>query len=110
MEDVMVFGQGKYYRSNIENINKLFNVYAVIDNRICTNEKKRMYNPKDIKQLPVVPILIMVSSIVEVKKIIRQLSELCFTGAILIGLNYFKMSDGDAERIARGKIVVWGKN
>ena len=109
MEDVMVFGQGKYYRSNIENINKLFNVYAVIDNRICTNEKKRMYNPKDIKQLPVVPILIMVSSIVEVKKIIRQLSELCFTGAILIGLNYFKMSDGDAERIARGKIVVCGE-
>lgn len=64
IEDIIVFGRGRYYESKEEELKKIYHVIAFIDNAITENEKISddgvpIYNPLQIDRLPAVPILIM---------------------------------------------------
>lgn len=64
MKDVIIFGHGRYYRSKEENIKKLYNAAAFIDNAVNENEilfdgLVPIYNTEKIRELPPMPILIM---------------------------------------------------
>lgn len=64
MNSVIIFGHGRYYKSKEENIKKLYKIVAFIDNsvredEVLSEENIPIYNPKRIRELPSVPVIIM---------------------------------------------------
>lgn len=64
MEDVIVFGHGRYYQSKKDSVKKIYNVIAFIDNAVKVDEELYdegvpIYNPAQIYKLPEVPIITM---------------------------------------------------
>lgn len=65
MQNIIVFGHGRYYESKIEEIRKSYHVIAFIDNivkpgtKLKDDEEIDIWNPEDIMKLPEVPIIIM---------------------------------------------------
>ncbi len=64
MEDVIVFGHGRYYQSKKESLKKIYNVIAFIDNAVKSDEELYdegvpIYNPAQIRKLPQVTIITM---------------------------------------------------
>lgn len=64
MDDVIIFGHGRYYKSKEKNIKKTYKIMAFIDNSIredevLSEENIPIYNPKRLRELPSVPVIIM---------------------------------------------------
>lgn len=64
MEDIIVFGHGKNYKSKEESIKKKYHVIAFIDNAVAENAEMSdsgipIYNPREISDLPMVPIFVI---------------------------------------------------
>lgn len=65
MQDIIVFGHGRYYKSKIEDMKQKYNVIAFIDNAVkpgetlTDDEGIKIYNPEDVMKLPDVPIITM---------------------------------------------------
>ncbi len=70
MEDIILFGHGRYYKNKEENIKKMYRVAAFIDNAIKKDEVLfdgaiPMYNPEQINKLPFMPVMIMSANFME---------------------------------------------
>lgn len=70
MEDIIVFGHGRYYQSKKETIKQLYNVTAFIDNAVkldeeLFDEKIPIYNPIQIRMLPPIPVITMSTNFFE---------------------------------------------
>lgn len=65
MQDIIVFGHGRYYKSKMEELKKAHHIIAFLDNivkpgTVLTDEDGMpVYNPEDLKKLPAVPIMMM---------------------------------------------------
>lgn len=65
MQDIIIFGHGRYYKSKVEEINRKYRVIAFLDNIVkeggfFTDENGiNIYNPSKVMELPMVPIIIM---------------------------------------------------
>lgn len=64
MEDIIVFGHGRYYISKENTIKQVYNVVAFLDNAVKIDEESYdngvpILNPEHIKTIPSIPILIM---------------------------------------------------
>lgn len=65
MQDIIVFGRGRYYKSKMYEVKKKYNIVAFIDNIVkpgkeLTNEDGiSVYNPENLKELPEAPIITM---------------------------------------------------
>lgn len=92
MEDIIIFGHGRYYKSKEENIKKKYNVIAFIDNAVKVNSQIieneiPIYNPTQISKLPAVPIFIMSAKFFEMTIQLIELgvdnNRICFGASIL---------------------------
>lgn len=91
MEDIIVFGHGRYYKSKAENLKKKYNVIAFIDNAVkvdtqLNDDEIPIYNPTQSNKLPEVPIFIMSANYFEMAIQLIELgideSRICFGTSI----------------------------
>ncbi len=80
MQDIIVFGHGRYYQKKKESIEKEFCIVAFLDNAVDMNEvqydnETPVYNPCRIKELPQIPIALMSSKYYEMTKQLSELGE-----------------------------------
>jgi len=65
MQDIIIFGRGRYYKSKMFEVKNRYNIVAFIDNivkpgTVLTNEDGiPVYNPENLKELPEAPIITM---------------------------------------------------
>jgi len=65
MQDVIVFGHGRYYRSKIVELKQHYHIIAFLDNMVKPGNILKdengidIYNPEDVIKLPIVPIITM---------------------------------------------------
>lgn len=108
MENIVVFGRGNFYKANKKKIEERYNISALVDNTAKTDILIHMYNSKELDLSKAGKILIMVYSFMQ---IVNQLLNMGVEKEnILIGLNYFGISNRDTERQKIGKFELIEKD
>lgn len=102
MENILVFGSGKYYKKFSEQIKREYKICGFIDNKIVSDE---ILNPRtDIEIIKKYRILVMVYLFPEV---VYQLLTLGVSeNQIIIGINKYPYKSIDEERIKKGRYII----
>ena len=112
MDNIIVFGYGNFCKTNEKDIRDQYIITAFVDNRVKTDVVNHVYNFKDVKFASDNKIMIMVY---DFANIVQQLLSVGVDeNNILIGLNYYGLSDKDAARrqigrfrVKEKKIIFW---
>ncbi len=114
MQDVIVFGKGRYYRSKMNAISEKYNVIAFLDNTvkpgsIFTGEDGiPVYNPEVVKKIKEIPILTMSAKYFEMWE---QLISLGIEDKrILFGISLEPYYDEIEKKFGEQRVEVYSEN